>query len=73
MAKEGRIYIKNHTERIGEEFSLELKEIKDKRKKSGLDEKRRSTRELTNLITKHVHWPVIKEEMVELKIGGEDE
>ena len=72
MTEEGTVYTKNHTERIGVDFSLELKEIEDRREESGLDKKRRSTRELTNLIIKHVHWPVIKEEMIELNIGGED-
>jgi len=55
---------KNITARIGEDFSKELEDIKDKRIKIGVDKKRKSTRKLTNLITKHREWKTIKEDTI---------
>lgn len=53
--------------RIGKDLSKEIEEIKDKRLINGKDKERISTREITNLITKHKHWKIIKEEMIYLE------
>lgn len=69
----------NHHARIGDKFNKEIEEIKQIRIKSGKDNKKKSTRTLTNLITKHSRWPEIKRDMVKFifnkngKVGVENE
>lgn len=58
----------NVTARMGDEFSKELEEIKEERLKRGIDKKRKSTRVLTNLITKHSAWKKIKEDTIEVDL-----
>lgn len=62
----------NVTARLGEKFSEEIEEIKEERLKSGIDEKKKSTRRLTNLIVKHSAWPIIKKDTIELKLEDEE-
>lgn len=54
----------NHTVRVGENFQKEIQEIKEKRIESRIDEKKKSTRVLSNLLVRHKLWPQIKEEMI---------
>lgn len=61
----------NITSRIGEAFSKELEEIKEKRLESGIDKKRKSTRRLTNTIVKHRDWKKIKQDTIEVKLENE--
>ena len=61
---------KNVTARIGEDFSNEIEDIKKARIESGIDKKKKSTRKLTNLITRHRDWKKIKEDTIKLKIEG---
>lgn len=58
--------------RVDESFNEELEEIKDERVKNDLDEKRISTRELTELITKHNSWPIIKKDLLKIKLEKND-
>lgn len=55
---------KNVTARIGTSFSKEIEEVKELRIKSGLDKFKISTRELTDLLIKHMLWNKIKSEMI---------
>ncbi len=48
------------TARIGLNFAEEMEEIKKERIKRGIDKKRKSTKRLTNLLTKHKAWKKIK-------------
>lgn len=65
--------MKNVTARIGEDFSKELEEIKDARIEKGIDKKRKSTKRLTNLITRHKSWKTIKEDTIEINLEGNNE
>lgn len=58
--------IANKTQRIGDRFNTELEKIKDRRIELKIDKTRRSTRELTNLITRHNSWEEIKEDLVKV-------
>lgn len=58
---------KNITARIGEDFSEELENIKDKRLELNIDKKRKSTRRLTNQIIKHSSWKKIKDDTIKLE------
>ena len=60
----------NITARIGKEFEREIEEIKLLRLKKGVDKKRTSTKILTNLLTKHDHWPEIKEALSKFDFRG---
>lgn len=62
---------KNITSRIGEKFSEEIEEIKDKRLEEGIDKKRKSTRVLTNLIIKHRDWKKIKQDTIKENLENE--
>lgn len=54
------------TQRIGEDFNKEIESIKQERMKSKIDKKKKSTRVLTNMITKHREWPTIKKDLIYL-------
>lgn len=58
----------NKTARIGEDFSNELEEVKEKRLEKKIDKKRKSTKKLTNLIIKHKYWSKIKEDLIKIKL-----
>lgn len=64
---------KNVTARIGEDFNKELEEIKKERIDRGIDKKRKSTKRLTNLFTKHKAWGTIKEDTIKIKLEGQHE
>jgi len=66
---------KNHTARIGDLFNDEMEKIITARVMSGIDKKRKSIRRLTNLITKHNSWDIIKNDLMEVKLdaGKDDE
>lgn len=53
--------------KMGIIFNRELDEIKNKRLELGKDKDRRSTKELTNLITKHNYWKIIKKEIIQIE------
>ena len=59
--------------RIGDKFLSELEEIKAERIKKGVDKKKRSIKKLTNLITRHRDWVKIKEDTIEINLGGQDD
>jgi len=59
----------NITARIGKVFNDEIEEIKKQRLDLGLDKKKKSTKTLTNLITRHKDWEKIKKDTIELEIG----
>ncbi len=61
------------TNRIGVEFNKEIEKIKEARIESGLDKKKKSTRKLTNLIVTHNSWPYVREDLIKLKIEGEED
>ena len=63
----------NVTARIGEDFSKEIEDIKDKRLERKIDRKRKSTRKLTNLIVKHADWQKIKEDTIQINLGDNGE
>lgn len=58
----------NVIERIGERFSKEIEEIKKIRLENNIDKKKKSTRQLTNLIIHHKYWKIIKKEMCEINL-----
>ena len=58
----------NVTSRIGEKFSAEIEDIKKLRLKSGIDKKKKSTRQLTDLITHHKYWSAIKKDTCEIDL-----
>lgn len=54
----------NNTQRLGDQLCRELKEIQKARHDAGLDApKPIAIAKLTDLITKHNAWKIIKEEM----------
>ncbi len=56
---------KDKVRRIGEGFHKELEEIKNARKKSGIDKKKKlANGKITNMIPKHKHWPKIREDLI---------
>lgn len=59
--------------KVGFWFYKEIEEIKDKRLLNGIDKERRSTKQLTNLITEHPFWKDIKKETIEVKGGKIEE
>lgn len=67
-----KINDKNHTTRIGEKFMKEISEIQKKRIDLGKDKKKRSVRDLSNLIIRHDFWEEIKEDMIELDFKREE-
>lgn len=64
---------KKHTVRIGRHLKDELEKIRLERLNNGYDSARISMRVMTNLIVKHKYWPQIREEMIELDLGGLNE
>ena len=58
----------NVTARIGEEFDKQVKEIKDERISRGIDTTRKSTREITNVMTRHRDFNKIKEDTIKLNL-----
>jgi hypothetical protein len=58
-------------ERIGDQFNMELEKIKEKRMEIGIDKKKRSTRELTNLLIKHSNWSKIREDTIMFNFENE--
>jgi len=63
---------KNITARIGDIFNNEIEDIRQKRLENGIDKKKKSTRELTNQITKHNSWKKIKKDTIELNLGNKE-
>lgn len=55
------------TQRIGENFNQQIEHIKEQRLKLGNDEKKSSTRKLTDLLIKHDSWEIIKEDMIKFE------
>lgn len=64
---------KGTTQRIGNKFNAEIENIKDKRLRSGIDKKRRSTKQITDQLIKHADWEQMKEDTIEFKFKGEDD
>lgn len=62
---------KNHTARVGVEFTKELMEIQETRLDNQIDKKKKSLRKLTDLIPKHNLWNKIKADMVKVNLEGE--
>lgn len=56
---------KNHTVRVGDNFHKEIEDIKQERLDNGTDQKKKSTRVLTDLLVRHNFWNKIKKEMIE--------
>ncbi len=63
----------NVTTRIHPDFKEELIQIKKERIERGIDEKKKSDRAITKLITKHNYWENIKEDMIEEENGRLEE
>lgn len=63
--------IQTVTARIGLDFAEEMEEIKKERINRGIDKKRKSTKRLTNLLTKHKAWEKIKEDTIEVNLDEE--
>lgn len=59
------------TARIGLDFGREIEDIKQERIKRGIDKKKKSTKKLSNLITKHKSWDKIKEDTIEVSLNDE--
>ena len=59
--------------RIGQDFENEIQHIKDKRLELKIDEKKKSTRVLTNLLIKHDLWNKVKKDMINFKFKDEVE
>ena len=59
------------TARIGLVFADEMEAIKQERIKRGIDKKKKSTKRLTNLLTKHKSWKKIKEDTIEVDLDDE--
>ena len=59
------------TARIGLDFNKEIEEIKKERINSGIDKKKKSTKRLTNLLTKHEDWNKIKQDTIEVSLDDE--
>jgi hypothetical protein len=59
---------KNHTARVGVEFTKELIEIQEARLESNIDKKKKSIRKLTDLIPHHHHWAKIKADMEKINL-----
>lgn len=59
----------NHPTRIGTKFHEQLLEIQNTRQQIGVDKKKTSIKKLTNLITKHKSWPIIKYDLTKVNLG----
>ena len=59
--------IKDKVIRVDREFEKELKKMRLKRMRNGLDEKMKSDRELTLAIRRHVLFPQIKQSIIREK------
>lgn len=55
------------TARLGERFTKEINEIKEKRIEEKTDKKKKSTRFLSDLIVKHKDWKNIKKDIIKFK------
>ena len=55
------------TQRLGENFLRRIEYIKQKRQSLGLDEKRKSTRAITNLLIKHELWVTLERDAINFK------
>lgn len=59
---------KNHTARVGMDFTEELIEIQETRLNLGIDKKKKSIRRLTDLIPTHNLWSRIKADMLKINL-----
>ena len=59
--------IKDKVIRVDREFEKELKRMRLKRMRNGLDEKMKSDRELTLAIRRHILFPQIKQSIIREK------
>lgn len=50
--------------RVSYKFKEELNKIKDERIEKGIDKNKKSDNYLTNLLIKHLNWPIIREDMI---------
>lgn len=57
---------KGAMQRIGDNFKKEIDNINKERIKRGIDKRNKSVRKITDLITRHNSWPIIKEEIINL-------
>ena len=57
---------KNHTTRVGEDFSRDIQKMNDKRIELG--RKKLSIRLLTNILIKHNSWPIIIDDLINLNL-----
>lgn len=63
----------NTLNRIAETFNKELEEIRKVREERGIKKKHNSIRVLTDLITKHSYWKLMKEDIANYNFKDEDE
>lgn len=67
---EKKIYTKNHTVRIGNDFFEEFEAINKERLSLGL--RKISMRKFTNLLRQHNSWPTIRADLIEIKLGEKE-